>query len=382
MKHYLNFIKTTTMNNISIRSTLVLSILGALAIALLIIVENSKSYKKQDYYQKKIEAAKLTQTGMVHLKNTFFQDEVAIDNINDPNNTGIIGQQFSQITSGRGSLPVKLSTANPNFSAMIVDQMKDAGLQKGDRVALCFTGSFPALNLATCAAIEALELKPILITSVTSSSWGANSPNLTWLDMHKSLYDAKLLSFLPKASSIGGNQDLGRTLSIEGRELATKAIIRNGISIIDEGSLEGNILKRLELFEKDSNSKIKLFINVGGGVASLGSNANAKSMPSGLKTDTKLSDFPDKQGVLYEMTRKGVPTINLLNINRLMTKFDLPRDPVPLPKIGEGSLFKAYKYDLFTVITATCVFLALIIAVMYYDKKQNALGTQIVKKND
>ena len=39
------------MNNISIRSTLVLSILGILAIALLIIVENTKEFQEEDYYQ-------------------------------------------------------------------------------------------------------------------------------------------------------------------------------------------------------------------------------------------------------------------------------------------------------------------------------------------
>lgn len=370
------------MNNISIRSTLVLSILGALAIALLIIVENSKKYQKEAFYDEKIQAAKLTKKCMAHLKNQFFQNEIALDNINDPNETGIIGQQFSEITSGRGSLPIKLSTANPNFSAMIVQQIKDAGLEKGDHVALCFTGSFPALDIATCAAIETLGLKPILVTSVTSSSWGANAPNLTWLDMQKSLYDAELISFMPLASSIGGNQDLGRTLSRDGREKAESAIYRNNVPYINTGSLEGNIQERMNVFKKESNGQIKLFINVGGGIASLGGNQNAKNIPSGLHKDLKIKDFEEKNGVVYEMVKQDIPVINLLNISRLMSKYDLPKDPVPLPKIGDGSLYKAYKYDLNIVIGATLVFLTLIGAVMYYDKKQNELGTQIIKKNE
>ena len=170
------------MNNLSIRSTLVLSILGVLAISILIIVENSKKFQQEDHYSEKMAAAQLNKKMQLHLKQTFFANEIAIDNINDPNNTGLIGSQFSSITSGRGSLPIKLSTLNPNFAAMIVQQIKEAGLKKGDAVGLCFTGSFPALNLATCAALETLGLKPILISSVTSSSWGANNPNLTWID--------------------------------------------------------------------------------------------------------------------------------------------------------------------------------------------------------
>lgn len=370
------------MNNISIRSTLVLSILGALAISLLIIVENSKKNQKQEHHKEKLAAAKLAEKCMKHLKNTFYADEIAIDNINDPNNTGLIGLQFSEITSGRGSLPIKLSTANPNFAAMVVQEIKDAGLQKGDHVALCFTGSFPALNMATCAAIEVLGLKPVLVTSITSSSWGANLPELTWVDMQQSLYQHKLISFMPVASSIGGNQDIGRTLSREGRELAVKAIQRNNIAYINGGDLDVNIGKRMQLFDKRSNNTIKLFINVGGGVASLGSNTNAKTIPSGLQEDIKLKDIPDNKGVVYEMAKRSVPVINLLNINRLMNKYDLPRDPVPLPKVGEGSLYTAFKYDLNIVIAVTIIFLSLILAVMYYDKKQNKLGTQIVKQHE
>lgn len=365
------------MQNISIRSTLVLSILGVLAISILIIVENSKKFQQQDFYPEKIAAAALNKKMQLHLKNVFFADEIALDNINDPNNTGLIGQQFSEITSGRGSLPIKLSTINPNFAAMIVQQIKDAGLQKGDPVGLCFTGSFPALNMATCAAVESLELKPVLITSVTSSSWGANAPSLTWLDMQKSLFDAKLISFMPIAASIGGNQDIGRTLSREGRDLAVAAINRNNIPYINEGSLLANIQKRMNYFHKESTPK--LFINIGGGIASLGSNANSSTLPTGLKNNIKIKDIPDPQGIVYEMVKNNVPILNLLHINRLMNKYELPKDPVPLPEIGEGKLFKAYKYDLTIVIAATSIFIALIIAVMYYDNKKNALGTQIIK---
>ena len=368
------------MNNISIRSTLVLSILGVLAISILIIVENSKKFQQEDFYAEKIAAASLNKKMQLHLKNTFYADEIALDNINDPNNTGLIGQQFSEITSGRGSLPVKLSTINPNFAAMIVQQIKEAGLKKGDPVGLCFTGSFPALNMATCAAVESLGLKPLLITSITSSSWGANSPALTWIDMQKSLFDAKLISFMPVAASIGGNQDIGRTLSREGRDLAVAAIDRNNISYINEGSLIANIHKRMNFFNKKQPPK--LFINVGGGIASLGSNANATTLPSGLKTNIKIKDIPDAQGVVYEMVKNSVPILNLLNIGRLLRKYNLPKDPVPLPEVGEGTLFKAYKYDLTIVIAATSIFMALIIAVMYYDKKQNELGTLIIKQND
>ncbi|GGI55736.1 poly-gamma-glutamate system protein [Winogradskyella haliclonae] len=368
------------MKNISIRSTAVLSVIAIITIVALVLVENLKSYKKQQYYYEKIEAAHLNRKLQKHLKQTFFKDEIIINNINDPNNTGLIGQQFTEITSGRGSLPIKLSTLNPNFSAMVVQQIKDAGLKKGDKVAMCFTGSFPALNMAVIAAVETLELRPVLITSVTSSSWGANDANLTWIDMQNELYKSKLVSFMPIASSIGGNQDIGVTLSKDGRQKAIIAIQRNNISLIKGNNLEDNIAERMALFNAERG--IKLFINVGGGVASLGSHNNSKKLPSGFRDNLKHANFIDKQGIVYEMVKQDIPIINLLNIDRLLKRYQLPRDPLPLPKPGEGALYNTYKYDLLTVGITTALLIGLLIIAMYYDKKQNALGTQIIKTQD
>ncbi|MEM9822931.1 MAG: poly-gamma-glutamate system protein [Bacteroidota bacterium] len=367
--------------DISIRSTSVLSTLGAIALGILLLAENSKSFQREIYYEEKLAAATKTQQAMSFLKEQYFPNEIAIDNINDPNHTGLIGHQFSPITSGRGSLPNKLSTTNPNFAAMIVQQIKEAGLKKGDRVGMCFTGSFPALNIAACVAVESLGLEPILISSVTSSSWGANDPMLTWLDMQHSLCDAGLINFMPVAASIGGNQDLGRTLSKAGRQLALEAIDRNNIPRINEGSLKANIQKRMALFDQYAKQPIQLFINVGGGIASLGGHQNAQQLPSGLIPQYGLNRFVEKRGVMFEMAKMDTPVINLLKIHRLMSQYQLPRNPVPLPEVGEGPLFMAYKYNLSVVLGLTALFFSLIATTLYYDAKQNKLGTQILKTN-
>lgn len=365
--------------NISIRSTFILMVLGIISIALLYWVETSKKFQKQNFYQEKLLAVQKTQSCFDHIKNVYFPNEIQMDNINDPNATGLIGSQFSEITSGRGELSTKLSTTNPNVAAMVVDMIKNSGVERGDVVALCYTGSFPALDIAVSSAIDVLGLEPILITSVTSSSWGANSPELTYNDIHRSLYDTGLLSFQPVASSIGGNQDVGRTLSLEGRQLCKKAISRNEIDLIDEGSLTKNIQKRMDYFKANA-SPVKLFINVGGGVASLGSHDNAETLPNGLQSKILLKHIPDKQGVVYEMAQKEIPIINFTNVRTLLNRYDLPRDPVPLPPIGSGTLFEAYQYDLTIVSLAFGVLLLLLGIIMYIDTKQNQLGTLIITK--
>jgi len=357
---------------------MVLLILAFLSIALMWIVENTKVSVKEDWYEEKMQASLLMQKCMKHLKDDEFANEIAIDNINDPNETGLVGQQFTEITSGRGSLPMKLSTTNPNFAAVVVQLFKDAGLEKGDEVAMCFTGSFPAVNIAVCSAIEVLQLKPLLITSVTSSSWGANDPEFTWLDMQHSLYDEQLIHFLPLACSIGGNEDLGKTLSNESRALAEIAIERNGIPYLNQNSLEGNIDKRMEIFNKNSKDEIKLFVNVGGGIASFGSNKNAATIHTGLSSEMKIKDIPDNKGVVYHMAQNDIPILNFLNQRILLTKYGLPIDPIPLPEVGEGILYRSPRYNILIVGIATVILCGLLIGIVYIDKKQNRLGNAIL----
>lgn len=365
---------------ISIRSTWVLIMLGLIASLSFIIVENSKQFQKQDFYNEKLKAAQLALQSAQHLKIEQYGEDEFIENLNDPNETGLIGQEFTSITTGKGSLPIKISTTNPNFAALSIQLLKEAGLEKGDHVALCMTGSFPGLNIAMLSAIKTLELNPLIICSETSSTWGATNPNFTWTDMLLSLNKANLIPFEPIANSIGGNQDIGRGLSNDGIEHVINAIKRSGKPFINEGSLNDNIQKRLDYFKKEAKNKpIKLYINIGGGAASLGSVENGKAFKPGFSSNIKLASIPDKQGVLFEMAKKGTPIIHLLHIEKLLKKHDLPREPFPLPNPGEGSLFEIEKYNLILVISLTAIIISLLGGIMYIDKNRNELGNEIIK---
>lgn len=366
---------------ISIKSNIVLAVLALLSITALIVVEKSRTDAVQVHYNEKFQASSLTKDMLDFIKLYRDKNAVYIDNVNDPNETGIIGQEFTQITTGRGSLPVKLSTTNPNTSALIVELFKEAGLKEGDHVAICATGSFPALNIATYAAIHSLGLKPIVISSTTSSTWGANDPEFTWLDMERVLHDQGFFPFRSIAASIGGNTDLGMTLSKKGRELIHQAIERNQLPMIKNNTLQENIDERMELFEQAAYpNQIKAYINIGGGIASLGSRKNGKKVKSGLSEILKLKDIPDKIGVMFEMAQKDIPIVHLLNLEKLMKQYDLPINPIPLPDVGEGELYEKEKYNIpITVGAALTIFITLSL-VIFFDWKNNKLGEDIIKK--
>jgi poly-gamma-glutamate system protein len=364
------------LNNFSAGSKIVLSVLALLALMAFLAVEYKKEDVKLKWYDQKLEASRLAKNAIDYLKEFRLQKGVFIDAVNDPNETALIGQDITPITTDRGNIEAKLTSTNPNFAAVIVEMLKEAGLEKNDFVAVAYTGSLPGLNIAVNAAIQTLDLKPIIITSVGASNWGANDPYYTWLDMERVLYNAGIFKNTSVAASIGGGLDRGRGLSPEGRQLIINAIERNKVDFINEEYLENSIQKRMEIYvQHRKKSKIKAFINVGGGISSMGSTENAQFIPSGLTMSLPMMNYPIR-GVLIQMAEENIPIIHLLNINQLAKKYGLPISPTPLPMPGEGEVFIQKRYSVILT-SAVTLFLTIAIALVFFmERKRHRLGTE------
>ena len=364
------------LNNINAGSKSVLSVLALLALMAFLAVEYGKEDVKLKYYEQKIEAARLSDNASKYLKELRLQKGVFIDAINDPNETALIGQDITPITTDRGDIEAKLTSTNPNFAAVVVGMLKEAGLEKNDFIAIAFTGSLPGLNIAVHSAVQTLELKPIIITSVGASNWGANDPYFTWLDMEKSLYQAGIFKYKSLAASIGGGLDRGRGLNPEGRQLIIDAIERNKIEFIDEEHLENSIQKRMEIYNQHrKKNAIKAFINVGGGIASLGSTENVKFIPTGLSVTLPMMNYP-RRGVLIQMAEKGIPIIHLLNIKQLAHTYGLPISPAPLPVPGEGEIFVQKRYGILLTVLVTLFLSFAVTFVFMMERKRHKLGSE------
>ena len=105
----------------AIQKTTTLVALSFLALACFIISMNFKTNDVSPSYEHKIEAANLMQEAMRVLKNHRMEESIFIDIENDPNETGLVGSPFSLITTDEGDLDSKLTTLDPNFSAVIVE---------------------------------------------------------------------------------------------------------------------------------------------------------------------------------------------------------------------------------------------------------------------
>ena len=311
---------------------------------------------------------------MATLKESRMEQGVFIDIENDPNETGLVGSPFSLVTTDEGDLDAKLTTLDPNFAAAMVELMSRINLQENDTVALLMTGSMPGANLAVLTACKALNIHPVAITSVGASQWGANQVDFTWLDMESILFENQLIPARSIAASIGGRNDMGRLLSPAGRKIIKDNIAVHGLPLIRKSKLAENIQERMELLASiHPISDYEAFINVGGGVASLGTSFNLKLLPPGVVNRTNVTDISRPggiEGVLPKFAKANVPILHILNIKSLTEQFNMPFAPIPIPEIGVGNLYAEEHYNLW--VAAICLFVVggSVFTVGYQSKKK------------
>tara|TARA_Y100001970_G_scaffold106884_1_gene133893 strand:- start:1607 stop:2758 length:1152 start_codon:yes stop_codon:yes gene_type:complete len=342
----------------AIQKTSTLVVLSILALICFMVSINVRTIDVSPSHDQKIKAARLMKNAMEVLKDHRMEKGVFIDIENDPNETGLIGSPFSLITTDEGDLDSKLTTLDPNFSAVVVDLMHQLRLDIGDKVAVLMTGSMPGANIAVLTACQAMGLIPVTITSLGASQWGANQVDFTWLDMESLLFETGLIPTMSIAASIGGRNDMGRLLSPAGRKIITDNIASHNIPIIRKERLAENIQRRMEIFESNVPiNSYKAVINVGGGVASLGTSFNLKLLPPGVIDRSRIQNIGRTggiEGVFSKFINFEVPGIHILNIRPLIEQFKLPFAPIPLPDIGTGSLYAVERYSVW--VAGLCLF--------------------------
>ena len=361
---------------LSPRSNKVLVPVTLLTLAALWFVEDGKRVVPSPWYEQMLQATETSLEAAQTLKRHRLERGAFVDPVNDPAETALIGQEYTQITTDRGYLEAKLASTNPNFAAVVVDMLYEVGVEAGDCVAVAVTGSFPALNISTFAALETLQVQPVVISSVGASNFGATDPYFTWLDMEQVLIESGLVETQSTAASLGGSNDTGRGLSPKGREFLRDAIERNGVRLISATQLEASIQERMNIYrDRCAPKPIKAYVNVGGGVASLGHNLNSDLIPIGASLRLPQRNYPAR-GSLLRFASDGVPIIQLLNVRQLRQRYGLApvQDEVPLP--GQGDVFGQVRYHMLRTFLATFLILSILIGLYVWDHRIHQLGQQ------
>ena len=205
----------------------------------------------------------------------------------------------------------------------------------------------------------------MVITSVGASMWGANDPEFTWLDMETLFWNEGIFHTRSQAATYGGGNDMGRGLSPEGRRVLQAAIDRNDVPLLDSDNIEEAITRRMAFYSEAARGRpYALYVNIGGGVASIGSSHSRLMIPPGLSFDLGAHNWPRK-GTLVLFAEKGTPVLHLLGIAELARDHGLPVAPDYLPVPGEGPIFVRPMYRLpvaAAVLLGYCLACVLILA--------------------
>jgi len=350
--------------------------LACLSLVLYAASERSLTPVHAEAYAKKLRAVGLIERAERVIAAQKRNRGISIDERNDPEGYGVIGPQFTLITTDRGSQAAKALSAHPNFAAAVTQMMLEAKVHAGDLVAVGMTGSLPGFNLAVLSACRAIGAEPVIITSVGSSMFGATDPELTWLDMESAVAAHDLLPYHSLAASLGGGGDVGRGLSPAGRQLLVDAVVRNGVQLLDPPNFLETVKQRVALYDSVATARgkpIKLYVNIGGGVASLGGAQNARLIPPGLTFRLAARNYPNR-GVINVLAERRIPVLQLLDVEKLARRFEIGDSGGGAAKPGKGLLFVKYRYNLWIVgISALVVLLANGI-VLRLDLRQKLLG--------
>ena len=199
------------------------------AIALLFIfiqygLKNKEIKIKSPYYSEMVEASEKMKIISTEIKNERIRRGITIDKNLDINETGLIGEEWSGITTTLGNLESKRTSTNPDFAALLVKLFKEKGLKKGDIIAANLSSSFPALNLSLIAAADTLGLEAVMVNSVGSSTYGGNIEDFTYLDMENHLFSKGMIRNRSRGFSLGGIGDIGKEFE---KEIKEKIVARN-----------------------------------------------------------------------------------------------------------------------------------------------------------
>lgn len=353
-----------------------------LVVAILVTI-NSKEISRCRYYDVKVSAANHFEKCANAIKDYKISHDITIPK-EDINETGLIGLRASFITTSSGQLQAKRTTTNPDFAAIAIDMFKELHLKEGDEVGVMMSGSFPALNIAVLCAIEEFKLKPCIMASIGASTYGANIPEFNIYDMIVYLNSIGLLHTGINYVSLGGSDECGGNFSDvtghltdeEEKELFDTIVARisSGSSkFIYEKDYVKNVNLRMSYFKQDV-SNIKLFINIGGNVSSIGVDDAGFISQNGLITNKQVKPssikITDRTGLIERFLKENIPVAQFLNIKGLAYSYNIPYDHVGKITIGESDVYNEVDYNLQISILALALSVGFLVLIIIFRKKK------------
>lgn len=245
----------------------------------------------------------------------------------NPWNLGLIGIEWSPLTTTLGSLESKRTACNPYWSIQTLKWFEQLDLQEGDKIAIYSSSSFPGMLLNVLAAAEQKKLDIFLIVSLGSSTWGANSPHSPWPVISHKLRTLGYIRTKAQYYTLGGESEIGESLSPEGLAIMEKVSKDSSVNILKTSNLQEMIELKFNLLRSFSP---RVLINIGGSHATMGDDEDIISIPGGLLLPSE--NLNAGNGVIAKSLNEGIPVIHFLNLKRLSQETGISFNSKPVKR--------------------------------------------------
>lgn len=248
-----------------------------------------------------------------------------VDTEADPWKCGLIGVEWSGITTTLGDLRSKRTACNPAWAIQFKRWFEQQGLKAGDRIAIYSSSSFPGLLLNAIAASEAMQLEPFLVVSLGASTWGANEADYPWPVLASELRRSGFIKTRADFYTLGGGAEMGHDLSVEGEALLRNSALDAGVELLMANELADMVALKYRLMK---DHRAKLLVSIGGSHANLGDDYDALHLTTGLVPEKDIGFSGN--GVIGFAMRDNIPVIHMLDLKYLTKVTGIPYNSPPL----------------------------------------------------
>lgn len=270
---------------------------------------------------------------------------------------GLMGKEYSDITTTLGSAEAKQTAINPQFAALTYSWLIENDIDSNSIVGVNISGSFPSIAISVLAAIQTIGAEAVMISSLGASSFGANEPGFTWIDIEELLRANANLRYKSVLITPGGINDNGGGLQPEGIKQIENAALRNGREIFFPKVLIDAIETRIKIFD---DSKIDLLINIGGNHPALGNCSHSWQIPNGVIPNSFKCSHKERS-FLFHFIEKDIPVIHFLNIKELAAKNGLQIAPYSIFNKSETVYYQSSLDKLPILIGVILLFFAMLL---------------------